>query len=530
MNKILQNLLVVNIRNLPGPACILLLLVLFFSGFASAASESPLRLSLESLGQGQFQVSLHNISDEDLSVLSWGTPFEQTISADLFDIRAANKLASGRLIYRGRRVKRASPLPEDYMQIAAGEMIQRVVSLTEHYLIPEYAEYQLTFNNTVEYRSAESAFRSVGENSANVESANNKIHKSSQANSLRSAALTTAPLTALLVPVPETAAAQVGGYLSCSVALQSELNQALQASEEITNAARDGLASLTGDAQLNSPRYRYWFGQFSQARFDKVYATYEAASNVMADGLIEFDCSCDEAGLYAYVIPIDPYRIYLCPNFWRASLIGTDSRAGTILHELTHFPEVSGTTDHAYGQRLVANLASENPERAVENADSYEYFAENTPAIAISNLVVFTEIAVGNAVSSDLRQGESTFYKVTGAELIELTSTTGDADLYVYDSAESNNLLCRSRSQTALDSCELNPDAVAYIEVKGYIDSQYSLLAQAADDPTDVSEPELPVVDPQGGNSGEQNSGGAVSIWLLLLIVLRRGVARVIQT
>ena len=60
-------------------------------------------------------------------------------------------------------------------------------------------------------------------------------------------------------------------------------------------------------------------------------------------------------------------------------MTGTDSKAGTLIHEMSHFTVVAGTDDHAYGQTAARNLAKSNPKLAVDNADSHEYFAENTP-------------------------------------------------------------------------------------------------------------------------------------------------------
>jgi peptidyl-Lys metalloendopeptidase len=42
---------------------------------------------------------------------------------------------------------------------------------------------------------------------------------------------------------------------------------------------------------------------------------------------------------------------------------------------------VAGTDDWAYGQSAAASLATSNPTRAADNADSHEYFSENTPAL-----------------------------------------------------------------------------------------------------------------------------------------------------
>jgi len=41
---------------------------------------------------------------------------------------------------------------------------------------------------------------------------------------------------------------------------------------------------------------------------------------------------------------------------------------------------VAGTRDYVYGQSDARSLAISNPAQAIANADSHEYFAENTPS------------------------------------------------------------------------------------------------------------------------------------------------------
>lgn len=56
----------------------------------------------------------------------------------------------------------------------------------------------------------------------------------------------------------------------------------------------------------------------------------------------------DKEKTYALVDRNDTsHTIYLGPAFWRASnkTRAKDSKAGTILHELTHFKDIVGTTD-----------------------------------------------------------------------------------------------------------------------------------------------------------------------------------------
>jgi peptidyl-Lys metalloendopeptidase len=83
--------------------------------------------------------------------------------------------------------------------------------------------------------------------------------------------------------------------------------------------------------------------------------------------------------IYAYVFPTQPYKIYVCGAFWASNLSGTDSRSGTLVHEMSHFDIVAGTDDVVYGQQGAMQLAIRDEDTAITNADTHEYFAENQP-------------------------------------------------------------------------------------------------------------------------------------------------------
>jgi len=96
-----------------------------------------------------------------------------------------------------------------------------------------------------------------------------------------------------------------------------------------------------------------------------------------------YDCGCEQGsiGFIAYVFAAEYGTIHLCPGFLSIKAMGTDSRAGSLIHESTHFANTISTSDYAYGQKACKRLAESDWEKAVENADSYEYFAENMPVL-----------------------------------------------------------------------------------------------------------------------------------------------------
>ena len=177
--------------------------------------------------------------------------------------------------------------------------------------------------------------------------------------------------------VPEYAASV--SFVGCSNTRTTQVRSALTSAESY---ASNSLAYL--NAGTRGSRYTTWFGTYNSSRYSKVRGNFSKISSAVSTQPLVFDCgtcpTTEYADAYAYVYPSQPYRVYLCNAFWAAPSTGTDSRAGTIVHEVSHFTVVAGTNDYAYGQSAARALAISSPSRATRNADSHEYFAENTPA------------------------------------------------------------------------------------------------------------------------------------------------------
>ncbi|TWX55665.1 M35 family metallo-endopeptidase [Colwellia hornerae] len=162
----------------------------------------------------------------------------------------------------------------------------------------------------------------------------------------------------------------------CDNAQKTQVISALAAADQITNSSVAYLSSHS--ANNTSARYNTWFGDATSARYNTAVNHFDAINDAIDNKPVTFDCSCKKT-YFAYVYPTQPYKVYLCRAFWNANELGTDSRAGTIVHELSHFNAVAGTDDVVYGQSGAQSLATSDPDQALNNADSHEYFAENTP-------------------------------------------------------------------------------------------------------------------------------------------------------
>ncbi|CAE6402562.1 unnamed protein product [Rhizoctonia solani] len=163
-------------------------------------------------------------------------------------------------------------------------------------------------------------------------------------------------------------------FTGCSASQKNQLMEAATASNAMVAGANRYLSSMT----FNSPRYTTWFGPFDQSNYNAVVSHFRNIGNDAT--MVNYDCyTCSKqlgAGYYhimAYTYPDAPSTIYICGAYWDAPVTGTDSKAGTLVHENSHFIVNGGTDDRIYGQEGSQSLAYYYPESAVANADSHEY-------------------------------------------------------------------------------------------------------------------------------------------------------------
>ncbi|WP_342376489.1 M35 family metallo-endopeptidase [Myxococcus stipitatus] len=312
-----------------------------------AVKLSTPRQSLAAREDVSVTVTLTNVSKDAVRVLKWHTPTEG-LKEDLFAITVDGAPVE----YQGRHYKWATPQANDYLRLAAGESVSYTVDLGATYDFSRTGNYSLRYDSG----SGEgvSQLRS-GELSVFVEGRPFVDLGAEQAGTVSAFALSTA---------------------NCTAARTTQVTQAFNDAKTMSQGSINW---------LNSPlppytRYITWFGTYSTANRDVVRNHFNAILSAFNNQSVIVDCGCTDSA-YAYVYKNRPYRIYVCNAFWPAPPTGTDSKAGTLIHEMSHFTVVADTDDHAYGQSACKTLANSNPARARDNADSHEYFAENTPAL-----------------------------------------------------------------------------------------------------------------------------------------------------
>ncbi len=300
-------------------------------------------------------VTITNPTGHSLKLLKWYTPVDD-VEGPLFSVQQNGVKAA----YIGPLYKRPKPTHEDYVNLKAGESITRDVNLGLYY------DLSVSGNYTISYEAASWELYSEkgnGRKEADRLTSNElKLSITGRTYSL---------------PVPEKPSAVSGStsYVKCTAAQQATLTNArVQAS----TYSADAFSYLKAE-ELDS-RYITWFGTYNTSRYSTVTDHFAHISNAMDTAAVTFNCGCKK-NYYAYVYPTRPYVIYLCRVFWKAPLAGTDSQGGTLIHEMSHFNTVAGTNDYVYGQAGAMNLATTDPDEAINNADNHEYFGENNPPL-----------------------------------------------------------------------------------------------------------------------------------------------------
>ena len=317
------------------------------------------------------EFTLRNTTGSTLQVLKWGTPFEG-FTADVFRVTRDGRS----LVYEGIATKRIAPVPTSYLAIDGGDQISVQVPLGNAYDLSKAGTYGVQFRANIHDVTPLPASSLTG-------------RKTSDFNGLflESNRITFSISGAGAIPLlRQQGRARLGFKPSPKFADNCTEEQKKIIREALADARR--LAKkATLCLKKRSPKkpddtYTEWFGEADKARYRKVKKNFKRITFKLKKKKLTFNCDgpdCEEDWL-AYVFPNDKScTIYLCPGFYDLDEEGLDSRAGTLIHEASHFNKVAGTDDIVYGPENARRLARDRPGDACRNADNYEYFAESKP-------------------------------------------------------------------------------------------------------------------------------------------------------
>lgn len=158
------------------------------------------------------------------------------------------------------------------------------------------------------------------------------------------------------------------------------------------------LAVVAAASVGDTPVFETWFGKYSPAAGETVRRHMKSIVKAIKSGSVTGACraygfeSCERA-VYAFVYSDEPYFVNFCPRFFSLPKMSdfdptsfggqNGTRSGTIIHEISHFDIVAATSDECYERAVCSDMAERSSERALRNADSYQYFAEDVTYFAL---------------------------------------------------------------------------------------------------------------------------------------------------
>lgn len=309
-----------------------------------------------------------NTSSRPVHVLEWYTPLEGLRSPCL-----AVTVEKKAVAYDGIKVKRGTPTAENFIVIAPGESVSNKVNLDESYNLPLRGNVRVSFD----------------------------------ASQLVAADLSNSAKTAALFPEARKRKMKKIDIVGCNFRLQRsakkvstigmQLRTMEKAGPRIRGTAKDPLTEGMSDdekrkmkaahvkghtlatnskaALANDAKYKKWFGAHTAARL----ATAKGVYTKVVDGLESKQFTYVNNGPLCRANDIaytsdGSDKIWICQAFWTLPATGQDSQAGTVVHEHSHTS--AKTNDHKYGTPDCIQLAKDDPDKAIDNADNFEYYSE----------------------------------------------------------------------------------------------------------------------------------------------------------
>lgn len=328
------------------------------AGAALAAGSDGLttRVSIDTVSSDSLSVrfTVRNDSPSTIAVLSRDLPQATPDGAALSVTRDGTPVP-----YLGRMIKYAPPTAADYTTIPAGGSYTVTADLAGHYDLSQPGTYRVGLADGQVRIARGTAPMKVDVATIRTPTA---IRGSARTPAAESAAAT----------VRTSIAAVTLEFRGCSTSQMSQLRTAVADAAVYSASAGRWLAANPSGGGL----YRTWFGAHSSSRFSHVTSVFSKISTQLTGRTVTLDCTRPE-NYMAFVYANEPYVIYICRGYWPAAPTGYDSKAGTLIHESSHFTVNGGAKDWIYGLEEGKRLAVSDPAKAVTNADNLEHFAES---------------------------------------------------------------------------------------------------------------------------------------------------------
>ena len=334
-------------------------------------------------------VTITNTDSCDYQLLTDHTPLEG-FHSDIFHITVGDK----RLEYDGILPKRGPPTEDDCVLVKAGSTLSQTLDLSHAHGIDTEGEHTVQLKTSLHFhpdqspgfleftQEAESnilkfyVIKVAGEPKA-------KLTKGAEAREKEKYLAKSEPASMLHTEDGDIALYLEGDYPPHQEdGGQYQEDQTIKAYKLAYEAVTKSLLSVSckvvWQTQDREKIMTEWFGDDREKKAQRVYEKVKRGMEDKEFTLLP-DMNPEKKRWYAYVHK-GAMIIHLCKKYFKADLTGKDSKMGTIVHELSHVladtDDVKLKGNKSYGQDACLFLAKENPEKAVCNADNYEYFSE----------------------------------------------------------------------------------------------------------------------------------------------------------
>ncbi|KAK1215686.1 hypothetical protein PQX77_021691 [Marasmius sp. AFHP31] len=322
----------------------------------SASAEPSLSLKLEAPahvdGVHNFKVSatLHNTGDESLKLLNHPNGVLSKSATDKFKI--SNDAGAGPS-FTGLKMKYSPSHAAKHGDSAAFTVLKPDEKVQVEHILSTSYDFNKCGEGSYDVHPESQDFHYLDESTGELKKIVAKVESGAKAKIsgklavARSLPVRRAPVngTGSHADAPANITGLHAGFDNCTPDEQSLIHTATLFAQIYSFHSYQYLVQ---NNHSGAARYETWFGKYDVDRHQNVTKHFTRVLENPFNNYT-YDCmptECGEGGsTYAYVYPDEFGKIYLCDQFWKANVTGADSKAGTLIHESTHFTKIAGTND-----------------------------------------------------------------------------------------------------------------------------------------------------------------------------------------
>ena len=349
---------------------ILLTVSLAIAIIGSCQCSSPFTITISTASEYNVgedvtcKVTITNNHNKDYSLLKRRTPLEGLKSSIFLVTRNGKPLG-----YDGLLFKRGPPSQSEFILVPAKSSVTSIVDLSQVYYFSSGGDYTTQMETNFKYY-----YENITNLSTQHVLSNLKKFTLRRSRAEKEPKPTVAELLRRNSSESLQSPSKVESYITPAVGgrvTSSDVNIANTAYAAAYNVLYKSYQNVLGNPTL----YKTWFGIAYNGYQDIVMGAYLDIKYAMETKRYTLYLHGPNCGpnVVAYTYH-GSTTIYMCDGYFSAPATGKDSKAGTIIHEMSH--AVALTEDFQYGQRDCMALAISNPSKAIRNADNYEYFSE----------------------------------------------------------------------------------------------------------------------------------------------------------